>query len=614
MIDARENYWSAGLPLVDDDAGSASILTEPQLPYDPTTPQNGVYLIPQCQPVPPAQPPTPQLILLLDVDTARLSPAQLADPYSFTVGEQIPLMAVVGADGLLDITDPVRIELTVPRGLRPQGMTIQGEDQSALNRLFSLLVALLELISPDLSGLVNDILGIGVTPDTVTFTYDIADGVRVGQPFPITLDVVGRVGGSFVISGEAFILPDAFGSPDTGEAANAARTFTPASGALSQNASVQLQVNPLSNAVDCDDLPRTVLVEQLATSYRFVIQESGLIDENEVRASCRALINTANALHMFALMVEGGGSYQSSADAFITIMLGSADGSITYSNTTDTTQVGASNCKTGPTTIVCGAQNVLSEYTMTHELGHVFLYRSAFSASIPDMPLPTCIRPTFNACMEVPIFEDGNEASLGSRDSFVFGNRGFRLRREQVTAQLNRLDITDVDAEQFGPYQDILPGSEPPQPGDLRTIRSLLDWLRGTRGWGSGAPEIGLCGSASQIVPTDFQQNPCEYITWLALISQQYRDRFSGDQNPAVTEIEEAGADMFLNWVYRSISQNDSTDIDYQGFLNVDWSDCTDASECADAIAALPNSDGPGDDRWIWMNLGMAEFFVYYGW
>lgn len=153
--------------------------------------------------------PPPELTLTLDVDPALAPSIPRTDDgaYNFTVGDQIPLLAEVSVDGTTDITDPVRVELTVPRGLRPQGMTIQGEDQTFLNALFTLLITLLDLISPDLSGLVNDILGIDVTPDTVTFTYDYEGGLIVGgQPFPITLDVVGQVPGTFTVTGQVYVL------------------------------------------------------------------------------------------------------------------------------------------------------------------------------------------------------------------------------------------------------------------------------------------------------------------------------------------------------------------------------------------------------------------------
>ncbi|MDZ4770593.1 MAG: hypothetical protein SGJ24_15820 [Chloroflexota bacterium] len=89
-IDARDNWWgAANVPDVDDD-GAGSFSLTPILSADPTVPDvNGVYAYAPCQPVTPVGIPI-ELALSLDVDTSRLTADQLADPYTFTIGEQIP--------------------------------------------------------------------------------------------------------------------------------------------------------------------------------------------------------------------------------------------------------------------------------------------------------------------------------------------------------------------------------------------------------------------------------------------------------------------------------------------------------------------------------------------
>jgi hypothetical protein len=229
LIDARENWWGDdGVPNLDTGVGGTSILTQPQLSADPTIPNTtGSYTYPQCAPAPDQPIPTfclvagpqcspqfqpPQLSLTLDVDRSRLTPDQLADPYTFTIGEQIPLLAQVSALDGRDISETVRIELTVPRGLRPQGMTIQGEDPIRLSDIFSTLICVVTGGS-NCGDLLNEILEILLTPETVTFTYDYAGGLIVGgPPFPITLDVVGEVAGAFEVSGTASIFAETLNS------------------------------------------------------------------------------------------------------------------------------------------------------------------------------------------------------------------------------------------------------------------------------------------------------------------------------------------------------------------------------------------------------------------
>jgi len=119
--------------------------------------------------------------------------------YVVPQGRQITLDAQIAAVGILNITDPVTIALTVPEGISLRGMTIQNEDQTFLDALF----ALLNTVNPDLEALVNDILGIDITNQETTFTYTLEGGVTVGEPFPITLEVVGDEVGIYEVRASA---------------------------------------------------------------------------------------------------------------------------------------------------------------------------------------------------------------------------------------------------------------------------------------------------------------------------------------------------------------------------------------------------------------------------
>lgn len=102
------------------------------------------------------------------------------------------------------------------------------------------------------------------------------------------------------------------------------------------------------------------------------------------------------------------------------------------------------------------------------------------------------------------------------------------------------------------------------------------DWVRGKRGWGSGPSDV-----------TDFQQNAFEVND----VGASADDRF--------TEIDEATADMFLNWVYSVATDGDL------GFKNISWlgSGCQTAAGCPDDVAK------PGDARLNWMNTQMSDIF-----
>lgn len=643
-VNASGNYWgSDGIPQVDDGQGGSSIDTSSILMEDPTVPNGtGSYTYLECAPAPDQPIPTfcvvagpqcspqfqpPQLSLSLDVDFARLTPDQLANPYTFTIGEQIPLLAQVSAVDVRDIPETVRIELTVPRGLRPQGMTIQGEDQSVLNVLLSLLITLLDLINPDLSGLVNDILGIDVTSETVTFAYDYDGGLIVGgQPFPITLEVVGKVPGTFTITGEASVMA---GTLSAASAVNPAMSigeaFTTFAEAFTQNASVQIQVDALSNVADCDSIEQIPLVEQLETTYRFIIDESGLIDESEVRASCRAVINTANALQMFADVASGGPTYESSADAFINILLGNPDASITYSNTTDTTLVGASNCKTGPTTIVCGAQNVLSEYTMTHEFGHVFLYRTATGIRVTGTTVAPCPLATggvgFIGCMDDPNLSNSNPNNSAARalrgansqTQFVFGVITRRWRASEIQRLIANFDPTGQYGISSSNFQlTICEDFSSPPCGENNdedpVFAEITDWERGVTGWDipievNVPGRFGACANASGDYEfNDFQQNPCVIYEWV--LEHPAAVNVGNVGTLKTTEQEEAGADMFLNWVYRTV----------EGATSQAFGDNNDVPTGRPFPECIVEIQGHGDDRFCWMQENLRPFFQYYGW
>lgn len=99
-------------------------------------------------------------------------------------------------------------------------------------------------------------------------------------------------------------------------------------------------------------------------------------------------------------------------------------------------------------------------------------------------------------------------------------------------------------------------------------------WTRGDRGWGSGP------GLAQNSTITNFQQHPPAL--------------YPGDN--LQTQLDEAAADMFLNWVYRSTNVG--------GFKNISWlGNCATSTGCDDPSL-------PGDARFEWVDEKMDTIFT----
>lgn len=203
-------------------------------------------------------------------------------------------------------------------------------------------------------------------------------------------------------------------------------------------------------------------------------------------------------------------------------------------------------------TIDCGDQKPLNEYTIVHELGHVFQHRTTQIVDPGNPQAHPCYSAStttqsINGCMERPVPNAQND-SLGFGDAeFVMGVRSLYLTHTQVSSILQQFGIEEeeLSADDFT-YQAWF------APNDLTEYhRTPADWLRGVRGWGSAAPTIGPCDEATppNFIPTNFQQNPCVFYKWLQIALG------IDEEDPILTtlgtiEYEEALAEMFLNWVY----------------------------------------------------------------
>ncbi|MDX1990791.1 MAG: hypothetical protein SF029_00280 [bacterium] len=120
-------------------------------------------------------------------------------------------------------------------------------------------------------------------------------------------------------------------------------------------------------------------------------------------------------------------------------------------------------------------------------------------------------------------------------------------------------------------------------------------WDRGQRGWGSGPND--------QI--TQFQQHPPQVPAFVGEDLQ--------------TQIDETAADMFLNWIYRTLSDYPPTLYQvvpgsWQGFLNMSWNRSRDPGAPTPYAVCYPNPCNDlrysGDRRYEWMSTQMAQIYT----
>lgn len=123
-----------------------------------------------------------------------------------------------------------------------------------------------------------------------------------------------------------------------------------------------------------------------------------------------------------------------------------------------------------------------------------------------------------------------------------------------------------------------------------------IPWTRGERGWGSGPARQPGGG----YLITGFQQHPA----------------FVSSSVSKVKAVGEAAADMFLNWVYRGVSDYRFAPCleDYPGmylsFRNEDWRNMTSYL----AISGTPDNTKPGAKRQSWFESIMVKIFAAQVW
>ncbi|MBE7512440.1 MAG: hypothetical protein HS103_06465 [Anaerolineales bacterium] len=313
-------------------------------------------------------------------------------------------------------------------------------------------------------------------------------------------------------------------------------------------------------------MPTVTPIQADLSAYGITLQ--GAWSPEEIAAIHRAVTETARALHS----LSQHRLTQTEAQVFQTVM-----GSLTLVK--GGTALGICFTDNNTTSISCALpliapDNVtylpFTEYVIVHEFGHVF----------------------------------DSRASLGGRPRFVDRMSSGVVIRDCSSRQDRIMgEIIDPVSTSIGNY-----------------------WNRGERGWGSGPSRI-QTSTIRQV--TQFQQNAILVEFQIDPLTVDHRFLLSGGIQPPtknndtvgakVKRVEEAQADMFLNWVYRRNIQGDSPGRasicnvgsssiwSGPGFLNASWGN-------GSQIPTSQLTERPGDARYQWMDVQMKTLFVEQGW
>jgi len=309
------------------------------------------------------------------------------------------------------------------------------------------------------------------------------------------------------------------------------------------------------NVLTCDTATTDQQIRDIIDDYGVTATNAADVSAwstTQLRSICNGVVSTGQALALQTILSDTG------VQAFRTVLLDTINQKTEIHFIRSGTSANCTTLAGEPfedpqlmATVTCGTGNVMTEFTATHELGHVFVART------------------------------------GGRNDYIQGQSGQQSYYRLLT-----------DAEVY----DSTPVRPRPVIGQFNDRFGRPDWMRGTNGWGTGArslladrPRVGVCdGSAGYDpvldAPTSFQQNPCQ--------------AFDAQINLRETEVEEAAADMFLNWVYRQIQRTEPGG--NTGFENLIW---------INATASNPDDIGlSGDARHQWMQDNLSDIFLAQGW
>jgi hypothetical protein len=230
--------------------------------------------------------------------------------------------------------------------------------------------------------------------------------------------------------------------------------------------------------------------------------------------------------------------------------------------------------------IQCRYDVNLTEFTVVHEFGHVFVGRTTVGGN--SSYLSMIINPNGPS--------GGPLRDLAPTPVVVMGFSSYNLVIGSNLSDWQRSNL--VSDNGWGSAAQWQQGTYyiydfPPPPNPTPTPFPL--WV----------PKIGPCGEGAPSdlpafleTPFPYQQNPCTFPDWVAV-------NITG----AITEREEGAADMFLNWVYWKNHGNSTA------FSNKLWRSSTCyPNGCPDDIGLS------GQVRGVWMNQTMTALFNQFGW
>lgn len=334
-------------------------------------------------------------------------------------------------------------------------------------------------------------------------------------------------------------------------------------------------ITPTPTTTPCPTLPAPTLND-------FGIDLQGTWTCTEQSAIRTAAINVGNALSLQGAATTGVAAFREVMQG----MSGTTQRQIRFSRITTSSPV----CITAKTpngteisgNIQCGTTVVMNEYTATHEFGHIFVGRT--TPSVPNVF-------GFLNWVERPNGPANNSPLRTASQIHVMGSRGYPLaglngqdwQRSDIFIDNGWGSAAQWDQQTyFGPYDFV------PPPAPTPTLSPL------------NVPNVGPCGEGApttiwmpNATPFPLQQNPCTFPNWESTATDVGR----------VAEIEEAAADMFLNWVYFKISNGQT------GFGDTRWrgGNCY-PNGCPDI------AEQPGQVRANWMNQTMTTLFTQFGW
>jgi hypothetical protein len=273
---------------------------------------------------------------------------------------------------------------------------------------------------------------------------------------------------------------------------------------------------------------------------------------------------------------------QNSNNEWRSIVLRRVDRDAEAGDTVDGDEVYCATNKTpdNPTqsaSIECDLDVIMTQYTMVHELGHVLVGRTTLNGNSLYLTL-----------IQTANLRDSNNSHIMGFQRYSLENLGTRSdwQRSRVFDDNGWGSAALWNQTSYYVYQVVPPPTPSP------TYFPLYIPRVGPCGPGAPTTLLTPTGTPSSGTPFPFQQNPCNFPDWETTDPVGFN-----------TEIEEAAADMFLNWIYWKNFPGQTS-----GFLDRLWRD----GNCYPS--GCPDPGASGQARAEWMNQTMTALYTQFGW